>query len=75
VIEIDKERVKPPPMRRLKTRENVLIIYPKQLDEAGDALVSVDRQPDGRATITIRTLGIEDDDFADEIISRRLAQS
>lgn len=75
VIEIDKERVKPPPMRRLKTRENVLIIYPKQLDEAGDSLVSVDRQADGRATITIRTLGIEDDDLADEITSRRLAQS
>ncbi|RXH35243.1 hypothetical protein XH84_05770 [Bradyrhizobium nanningense] len=75
VIEIDKERVKPPPMRRLKTRENVLIIYPKQLDDAGDSLVKVEKQPDGSATITIRTSGIEDDDLADEIASRRLAQS
>ncbi|WP_445216203.1 nucleoid-associated protein [Bradyrhizobium sp. Pa8] len=74
VIEIDKERVKPPPMRRLKTRENVLIIYPKQLEDAGDALVRVDRHSDGRATITIRTSGIDDDDLADETASRRLAQ-
>lgn len=74
VIEIDKERVKPPPMRKLKTRENVLIIYPRILEDAGDALVKVDRHADGRATITIRTSGIEDDDLADETISRRLAQ-
>lgn len=74
VIEIDKERVKPPPMRRLKTRENVVIIYPKQLDDAGDALVSVDRRPDGSATITIRTQGIDDDDLADETARRRPMQ-
>lgn len=72
VIEIDKERVKPPPMRRLRTRENVLIIYPKQLDEAGQPLVKVNKHLDGSATITIKTQGIDDDDLADENPRRRL---
>jgi hypothetical protein len=71
MIEIDKERIKPPPMRRLRTRENVLIIYPKQLDDAGAPPVKVQEHPDGSATITIRTQGIDDDDFADENPRRR----
>jgi hypothetical protein len=73
VIEIDKQRIKPPPMRRLKTRENVMIIYPRQLDDAGQAVVKVDREPDGSATITIKTQGILDDDLTDENIDRRIA--
>ena len=70
VIEIAKERIRPPPMRRLKTRENVLIIYPTQLDDAA-TVVKVDRQPDGNAVITIRTQGIVDDEFTDESATRR----
>jgi hypothetical protein len=75
VIEIDKQRIKPPQMRRLKTRENVMIIYPTQLDDAGQAVVKVDRGPDGSATITIKTQGILDDELTDENIDRRIASA
>lgn len=70
VIEIAKDRIKLPPMRRLKTKENVLILYPSQLDDAA-SVVTVERQPDGNATITIRTQGIIDDELTDEVTSRR----
>ena len=71
VIEIDKSRIKPPQVRRLRTRENIWIVYPKQLDDAGTTVVNVDRCADGSATITIRTQGIVDDELSDESIDGR----
>lgn len=71
VIEIDKTRIKSPQVRRLRTQENIWVIYPKQLDDAGRAVVNVDRGPDGSATITIKTQGIIDDELSDESIDGR----
>ncbi|MFL9503085.1 nucleoid-associated protein [Rhodopseudomonas palustris] len=68
VIEIDKNCVKPPPVRRLRTKENIWVVYPKQLDDAPDAIVKVAEKPDGSAVITITTKGIVDDELSDESI-------
>ncbi len=69
-IEIAKEVIRRPNMRRLRTQENVQIVYPKQLDEA-DEVVTVKKQPDGTAIITIRTQGITNDELLDEGSDRR----
>lgn len=75
VIEIDKARIRAPQVRRLRTRENIWIIYPQQLDDAGAAVVKVEKGTDGGATITIKTQGIVDDELSDESIDGRTTRS
>jgi hypothetical protein len=71
VIELDRSQIRLPQMRRIKTSENITVLYPKQLDEAGSSVVKVEPQRDGGAIITIRTQGILDDDLTDESVDRR----
>ncbi|NOJ41566.1 nucleoid-associated protein [Bradyrhizobium australiense] len=75
VIEIERSLIKPPQVRRLRTRENILIVYPQQLDDAGSAVVNVEKGTDGSATITIKTQGIIDDELSDEGIDERAASA
>ncbi|MCX5579455.1 nucleoid-associated protein [Kaistia terrae] len=70
VIELDITQIPAPRTRRIKTLEDVLIIYPRSLDDAVN-IVDVQRGADGSATITIRTQRILDDELLGEGSERR----
>ncbi|QDO99620.1 hypothetical protein FNB15_03555 [Ferrovibrio terrae] len=54
----DRNVLRRPPQRKVRTAEGVILIYP---DEGAEGTVERNRRPDGSETITIRTARIEED--------------
>jgi hypothetical protein len=66
-IIIDKQTFPKPTVRRVRTKEDIFIRYPANLD--GEA-VTIEKRPDGSATITIETQGILDNDLGEQTAQR-----
>lgn len=64
LVEIDRSQFRKPATRRIKTVEDIVIIYPDSLDETTISIVPESGSGSGR-TITIHTRGIEDDELVD----------
>jgi hypothetical protein len=74
VIEIDRAVIPAPTRRRIKTHEDVVISYPRQLDDA-ENIVQVQPRAGGGSVITITTQGIVDNELVDESAARRTTRA